>query len=589
LNNLINPFRDPAAEAASNARLASDLEVTQRLRTEGCVPAKRGPLAVLVDLASRGGIVVPDFGDLLPRWRLLQGQGSAIANRVAKYLNPYAESRDPKNVVSITIRPPVDIADENGVLMLNADHLAPVQFYRPVHQKTSDWVQRAGEYLAKLEILDTLLIVRHPRLLGDGSVLDFHIHWTGVLIPKNGNVLDQRHLLEEYLIEKFGRSRVWISDEPDRDFITTANYPVRRLAKLDFSKISSKNLAEFHRQSSGLRFVDTAGDLRTFQNELNRRGGTPKMASRKAPNSPVAANTDGPKLRGIMAVYLGGVVRVMARVLYYRTFADLERHYDLGADILRAQQYADDATALLLNATTNPESGFQTITKYIGNADAAKSNSKAAGKTGDAGQPDAKSNPADAGQQAGAASMQAESNSKAAGKTGAASKQAKSNSKAAGKTGDAGQPDAKSNPADAGQQAGAAGKQAKSNSKAADAGHADGAPAKPTAADVGHADGASTRPKAADTGRASTRPKTDAGGADRASRPRPATMTPEKSDSLNGAANSKRMSLHEGPEDLTLELTVQLQGPTTVTAKLSVPGSLVVRLVDQWRQFSTTP
>jgi hypothetical protein len=79
---------------------------------------------VYVDLASRGAIAIPDFSGLVPRWRLLQVAGSSIANRVAKYLNACAEHREPENVVSITIRPPLDLSGENGVPLLDV-HLQP--------------------------------------------------------------------------------------------------------------------------------------------------------------------------------------------------------------------------------------------------------------------------------------------------------------------------------------------------------------------------------------------------------------------------------------------------------------------------------
>jgi hypothetical protein len=325
----------------------------------------------------RGGLSLPpSFDGLLQDWRLLQVEGWAIANQFAQQFNSFAEQRDPSNIVSITIRPPLNLAGNEGAPLLDDAGHAPIHNYRAVHKAASDLVQRALEYLAAQKVMESLLVVRHPRLLGDGSFADFHVHVTGVLNPT------KEAALQKYMTEKFGASQIWISPEKDRIFVTTANYPVRQLGKIDFSTISQENLAEFYRQSRGLRFVDTAGDLRAFQNGLKpgRRRSAPKarVAAQAAttatqiPARDATATNNEPKLRGIGLVWLGGVLRLMARVVHYRTFADLEARYDLAADILRAEAYSAEATVILLNAAANPENGFHSATKYNGKRSVAK-------------------------------------------------------------------------------------------------------------------------------------------------------------------------------------------------------------------------
>jgi hypothetical protein len=595
-------FRSVAAVARSAAALAADIVHKRRMGRLGLIPVTEYPPVTIVDLASRGSFSEP-APPPLPRSRLFQTNATRIAADFTERLRWFEKTQPEKieNVVALTVRPPLSLEDESGNPLLTEEGLVPVDYYGRAHRVMSDVVQRGSAELERRGLFTPHILVRHPRILQSGAVIDLHFHITGSIDPDPKKVRDR----VEYLDRTFGKGRWWMSDIRELSaFLPTAAYPVWRLAKFDFSVFSDENLKIFSNVSKGLRFVEALSHFRFSQEKKNEpgsdelqpnnfEGGAADLsedlsdletglveksetlsvvdpshdpaAPQPLADESLQGKTDDFResgrldhasemsdderenqmvFLGVRRVWCGQTSRWAAFFENYSgSFADAERQFDLRYFIAKADRHAAMATRFLLDTRPIPEvdpwdevDPWEEQTAEIVNA----------GKADDpATKPKGASTGAkpDAGNEAGASTKP-----KAAGHAKDASTGAKP---------------------DAGNEAGA-------STKPKAAGHAKDAStgAKP---DAGNEAGASTKPKAAGHAKdASTTVKPDADNSDGASRPNPATLAPEKSAELTGAASSKRMSSHEGPEDFTLELTVRSEGgPAAVTAKLTLPGNLL--------------
>lgn len=118
----------------------------------------------------------------------------------------------------------------------------PVSRLRACHLAAADEIQRALEEASRRGYLVPLVIGRHADAVNGGAAFDLHTHLTPVVEPER---LAQA---AEFLRQKFGSNRVWVSKEDDpeevRDLVATGCYSAFELANKDYDDIQDEHLVE---------------------------------------------------------------------------------------------------------------------------------------------------------------------------------------------------------------------------------------------------------------------------------------------------------------------------------------------------------
>lgn len=297
--------------------------------------------------------------------RLFNTQSINAAHQLRRDLEAYNAEFGPANIAFITIRPSTSPTSKTGPLLNEHGHV-PLARLRECHCAAADEVQRALEEASRRSCFVPLVVGRHADAVNGGAAFDCHTHVTVILEP------DQLRETAEFLEEKFGKARVWISskEKPEevRDLVATGCYSARQLANKDYDDIRDEHLVEFFRQSAGLRTIEVVGPLRSFRKtrreaahghdskrpsqEQDMRESLPAREELEVQTGVASAE---PRVLRVCQAYLGLSLRWVARVENYAGWDDLCARYDMTENVAYAKAFAKRAEHYLYSNPVIPE------------------------------------------------------------------------------------------------------------------------------------------------------------------------------------------------------------------------------------------
>ncbi|WP_210168894.1 hypothetical protein, partial [Pseudolabrys sp. Root1462] len=227
-------------------------------------------------------------------------------------------------LTSITLNTPLDMR-RDGVLLVE-EGTVPVGNYRLAHETFRGLVASAIEEMKRRQLLSPVAVVFHPLPIKPGNRIHLHAHLIASEVPDSN-----RPLIAEFLEDRFGSKRVWMSepDERGRDAFATFAYPLWRSVETDTNKLieDDRLLAVFYHQTHGLRFVQPLGGFHEWRarNAKERAGGistahrqskdglaggdrefgTPPLTSDETDNRSATASSSGPEKLTASADRLG--------------------------------------------------------------------------------------------------------------------------------------------------------------------------------------------------------------------------------------------------------------------------------------------
>lgn len=378
--------------------MTRDHAVAKRLESQGETGVYRAQAQLLgVDLASEGSFVVP-LGRELSHARVFSTRAVAAAAAFTEALRAAVQAGavPTENIGSITLRPPLSLKDKQGHL-IDESGLVPVTNCRRAHMEFRKLVGRALEELFRRGLLHPIALSCHPLPIAPGSHIDLHCHITVVMEKSDAEAV------AAYLESILGAGRAWLSAVEDptgsRDPIATAAYGPWSLLETDISELikDDKNLAEFFRQTRGLRFNEALGPFRAYRQATKSKPGhtaqtgvEPEKACDAGPNGPASISEEaqpqptvanpgvttanqalgGDKhhkqgepsaqeptliIHGVQKIWVGINLRLLVCVSGYQGWDHLTRTVDLTWHIQRAKQLAEAATHFLYDNPATPE------------------------------------------------------------------------------------------------------------------------------------------------------------------------------------------------------------------------------------------